>query len=205
VKIFVAGTDTDVGKTVFSAGLVGALRGAYWKPIQAGTLDRSDSMTVARLSGLPASKILTEAYRLTTACSPHRAAELDGLRIDQDHFRLPDADPLIVEGAGGLLVPINRKALLIDLIGRWKLPVVLVARTQVGTINHSLLALEALRCRAIPLVGIAFVGESNSDSEATICEFGEVKRLGRLPMVDPLDRETLERAFAANFDLSDFQ
>ena len=205
MKLFVTGTDTDVGKTIFSAALSGALNATYWKPIQAGTLDQSDSSTVRNLSGLPAEQVLGEAYRLSTPCSPHRAAEIDGLEIDPDSLRLPDADPLVVEGAGGLLVPVTRKVLVIDLVSEWHLPVVLVARTNLGTINHSLLSIEALKSRKIALLGIAFVGGSNPDSEAVICEFSGTKHLGRLPIVDPLDRSTLREAFTENFSLGDFR
>ena len=205
MKLFVTGTDTDVGKTIFSAALSGALKANYWKPIQAGTLENSDSDTILRLSGNPPATILPEAYRLNTACSPHRAAELDSIEIDTGKLQLPDIDPLVVEGAGGLLVPVTRKLLLIDIVARWQLPVVLVARTALGTINHSLLSIEALRSRNIPLLGIAFVGEPNPDSEEVICTFGQAKRLGRLPMLDPLDRSSLAQAFAANFKLEDFR
>ena len=205
MKLFVTGTDTDVGKTIFSAALAGALNATYWKAIQAGTLDRSDSNTVRNLSGLPSEQILGEGYRLTTPCSPHRAAEIDGLEIDPERLRLPDADPLVVEGAGGLLVPVTRKKLVIDLVSAWHLPVVLVARTTLGTINHSLLSIEALNSRKIALLGIAFVGEANPDSEGVICQFSGAKRLGRLPNIDPLDRSTLSQAFAENFSPGDFR
>lgn len=205
MKIFVTGTDTDVGKTIFSAALAGALGATYWKPIQAGTLDQSDSDTVRKLSGLSPHKILGEGYRLKTPCSPHRAAELDSIEIDGDGLALPPADPLVVEGAGGLLVPITRETLVIDLIASWQLPVVLVARTSLGTINHSLLSIEALRSRKVAILGIAFVGEKSPDSEGVICALSGVKRLGRLPIVELLDRETLGRAFAANFRLEDFR
>lgn len=203
--MFVTGTDTDVGKTIFSAALCGALGATYWKAIQAGTLDHSDSDTVRALSGLPPQKILPEAYRLTTPCSPHRAAELDSVRIAVQQLRPPTADPLVIEGAGGLMVPLTGQTLLIDLIARWKMPVIVVARTLLGTINHSLLSLEALRTRSIPVLGIAFVGEPNPNSEGTICNFSGAKPLGRLPFVAPLDRAKLASAFASNFDLRDFQ
>ncbi|HEX8937633.1 MAG TPA: dethiobiotin synthase [Sphingomicrobium sp.] len=205
MKIFVTGTDTDVGKTVFSAALVAALEASYWKPIQAGALEQTDSDTVRKLAGLPPPKVFAEGYRLTTPCSPHRAAELDCVQIDPDGLGLPDADPLIVEGAGGLLVPISREMLVIDLVASWQLPVVLVARTSLGTINHSLLSIEALRSRKIPILGIAFVGEASPDSEEVICALGDVKRLGRLPILEPLDSAALGRAFAANFRLEDFR
>ena len=203
--IVVTGTDTDVGKTVFAAALAGALDGHYWKPVQAGLDDGSDSANVAALSGLTAAHILPETYRLTTPCSPHRAAEIDGVTIDPDRLIPPQVEgPLVIEGAGGVLVPVTRELLYADLFARWRLPVVLVARTALGTINHSLLSIEALRSRGIAILGVAFVGDAVPDSEATIIAMGGVTRLGRLPYLDPLDRETLADAFAANFSLADF-
>lgn len=204
--IVVTGTDTDIGKTVFAAALAGALGAHYWKPVQAGLDDGSDRERAARLSGLPADKLLPEAYRLVTPCSPHRAAEIDGVTIDPDCLALPRVDgPLVVEGAGGALVPVTRDLLFADLFARWAAPVVLVARTALGTINHSLLSIEALKRRGVSLVGIAFVGDCVEDTEATITAIGGVKRLGRLPLLDPLDRDKLAAAFAENFDLGDFR
>ncbi|HSR00755.1 MAG TPA: dethiobiotin synthase [Sphingomicrobium sp.] len=205
MKLFISGTDTDVGKTTFAAALSGALQASYWKPIQAGGLDRSDSDLVRELSGLPPYKVCGEGYRLRTPCSPHRAAELDGVTIDVDGLKLPECDPLVVEGAGGLLVPLTRDILIIDLIARWNLPTVLVARTSLGTINHSLMSVAALRSRNIPLIGIAFVGHPYPDSEDIICTLSAAKRLGRLPFIDPLDRANLQRAFSDNFCLDDFR
>ncbi len=205
MRIFVSGTDTDVGKTIVCAALTDALRATYWKPIQAGGLEQTDSDTVRKMSGVPSDRIEQEAYRLKTPCSPHRSAELDGLTIDWASLSPPDVDPLIVEGAGGLMVPVTREILIIDLIARWKLPVVLVSRTSLGTINHSLLSIQALRAWKIPLLGIAFVGDSNRDSEQTICDFGQTKRLGRLPRLNPLNEESLRSAFHANFSLEDFR
>ena len=203
--IVVTGTDTDVGKTVFAAALVSALRAKYWKPIQAGLVDGSDSQRVTELAGLPSDAILPEAYRLTTPCSPHRAAEIDGVTIDPSLLVLPTCgDQLVVEGAGGALVPITRSLLYADLFVLWQAPVVVVARTTLGTINHSLLTLEALHRRSVPILGIAFVGDPHEDSEATIAELGEVRRLGRLPLLSTLSRETVAEAFSANFDLKDF-
>ncbi|MDT8760148.1 dethiobiotin synthase [Sphingomonas psychrotolerans] len=203
--IIVTGTDTGVGKTVFAAALAGALGAAYWKPIQAGLDDGADSATVAALSGLAPERILPEAWRLRTPCSPHRAAELDGVTIDPDKLAVPPCDtPLVIEGAGGVLVPVTRTLLYADLFARWQLPVVLVARTALGTINHSLLSIEALRARGIALLGIAFVGDAKEDSEATIAAIGGVRRLGRLPHLDPLNRETLAQAFASGFRAADF-
>lgn len=203
--IVVTGTDTGVGKTVFAAGLAAALSALYWKPIQAGLEDGSDSGTIARL-GVPPNHILREAYRLATPCSPHRAAELDGLSIDPARLALPvSKTALVVEGAGGVLVPITRNLLFADQFARWGKPVVLVARTGLGTINHSLCSIEALRARGVPILGIAFVGEPVEDSEATIAAIGQVRRLGRLPFLPNLDSGTLAQAFAAAFNLADFQ
>lgn len=203
--LVVTGTDTGIGKTIFAAALVGALDGYYWKPVQAGLEDGSDTETVASLSGLPPERILPEAYRLTTPCSPHRAAALDGVAIDPTRLVPPPYDrPLVIEGAGGANVPITRDLLFSDLFARWKLPVVIVARTALGTINHSLLTIEALRARNVPILGIAFVGDANEDSEATIAAMGKVKRLGRLPVLDPLEPAMLASAFAENFRVEDF-
>lgn len=201
----VTGTDTGIGKTVFAAALTGALDGHYWKPVQAGLDDGDDSARVALLSGVAADRILPEAYRLNTPCSPHRAAEIDGVTIDPDRLTPPVMErPLVIEGAGGVLVPVTRELLYADVFACWRLPVVLVARTGLGTINHSLLSIEALRSRGVTILGVAFVGDAVEDSEATIAAIGRVKRLGRLPHLDPLNRDTLARAFADSFDRADF-
>lgn len=197
----VTGTDTDAGKTVFAAGLAGYLGGWYWKPVQAGLEDGSDSERAAALSGLPRERILPEAWRLTTPCSPHRAAEIDGVVIEPDRLTLPEQRPLVVEGAGGALVPLTREVLFADLFARWGLPAIVVARTSLGTINHSLLTIEALRARGVPIHGVAFVGDSVEDSEATICAIGRVRRLGRLPWLDSLDAASLRTAFAVGITL----
>jgi dethiobiotin synthetase len=197
----VTGTDTDAGKTVFAAGLAGHLGGWYWKPVQAGLEDGSDSERAAALSGLPRERILPEAWRLTTPCSPHRAAEIDGVVIEPDRLTLPEQRPLVVEGAGGALVPLTREVLFADLFARWGLPAIVVARTSLGTINHSLLTIEALRARGVPIHGVAFVGDPVEDSEATICAIGRVRRLGRLPWLDSLDAASLRTAFAVGITL----
>ena len=203
--IVISGTDTDVGKTVFAAALTAALGASYWKPIQAGMEAGGDSATVAALGGIPDDRIIPEAYRLATPCSPDRAAALDGIAVDPDRLVIPDVSgPLVIEGAGGLLVPIVDDFLFIDLFKRWKQPVVLVARTTLGTINHSLLSIEALHRRKITIKGIAFVGDSVEHSEATIARVGGVRHLGRLPFLPALNGSTLAEAFAANFDVGDF-
>lgn len=205
--LIVTGTDTGVGKTVFSAALTGALGARYWKPVQAGPdeYEGTDALRVARLAGIAADRVHPEFYHLATPCSPHRAAEIDGVVIDRTRLTLPAGDgPLVVEGAGGALVPLTRDWLYADQFAVWGAPVVVVARTALGTINHSLLTIEALRRRGVAVLGIAFVGDPVEDSEATICAMGEVKRLGRLPMLPDLNAQTLAAAFAANFRVEDF-
>lgn len=198
--IVIAGTGTDVGKTVFSAALAQALEAAYWKPIQAGLSGETDSKTVARLAGLSPDRVLAEAYCLNTPASPHYAAECDGITIDVSRLLPPlTTRPLIIEAAGGLMVPLTRNTLQIDVIASWKAPVILVAATRLGTINHSLLSIEALKARKIPILGIAFSGDENADSERTIAEMGGVTRLGRLPHLNPLTPQSLHTAFGENF------
>jgi dethiobiotin synthetase len=206
-SIVVAGTDTEIGKTVFCAGLADMLGADYWKPIQSGLEGETDSEVVARLGGLPRERILPERYRLRTPASPHHAAAIDGVRIAADSLDVPDMSGrrrLVIEGSGGLMVPLDRTTLYIDVFARWRVPVVLCARTALGTINHSLLSIEALQLRGIEILGIAFIGDGNSESERSICEIGQVRRLGRLPRLSPLTRDTLRASFAASFESGDF-
>jgi dethiobiotin synthetase len=206
-RIVVAGTDTEIGKTVFSAGLAALLGANYWKPIQAGLEGETDSQLVARLGGLSADRIVPERYSLKTPASPHQAAAIDGVRIAMDSLDVPDTGgrTLVIEGSGGLLVPLDDTSLYIDVFARWRLPVVLCARTALGTINHSLLSIEALRHRHLDIIGIAFIGDGNAESERIICEIGRVRRLGRLPRLSPLTESTLRTAFAASFSPGDFK
>jgi len=205
-RLVVTGTDTEIGKTVFAAGLADMLGASYWKPIQSGLEGETDSQIVARLGGLSRDRILPERYRLKTPASPHHAAAVDRIRIDVTAFDVPDtgAGRLVIEGAGGLMVPLDQSTLYIDVFARWRIPIVLCARTSLGTINHSLLSIEALRRRDIEPLGIAFIGEENLESERAICEIGRVQRLGRLPRLAPLNRSTLHEAFAASFKPADF-
>ena len=206
-RIVVAGTDTEIGKTVFSAGLAAVLGANYWKPIQAGLEGETDSQLVARLGGLSDNRIVLERYRLETPASPHQAAAIDGVRIAAESLDVPDCGgrPLVIEGSGGLLVPLDDTTLYIDVFARWRLPVVLCARTALGTINHSLLSIEALRHRNLDILGIAFIGDGNPESERIICEIGRVRRLGRLPQLSPLTRSTLRAAIEASFNPDDFK
>jgi dethiobiotin synthetase len=200
LRIVVTGTDTDIGKTVFAAGLTGLLEGVYWKPVQAGLEGETDTETVRRLTGLDGSHFLEEAWRLNLPASPHLAAERDGIEIDSGSLRIPSLNrPLIIEGAGGLMVPLNRRELYIDVFARWGAPVILCARTALGTLNHTLLSLEALARRAIPVLGIALIGAPHADNEFTLAGMGGVRVLGRLPMLDPLTPASLRAAFRTAF------
>lgn len=194
--IVVTGTDTGIGKTVFSAVLTLTLQASYWKPVQAGLDEETDSETVARLTGRPT---LPEAWRLRTPASPHLAARLD--RVEIGSLELPEVKgPLVIEGAGGALVPLNGNRLYADQMADWGAPVIVVARTTLGTINHSLLTIEALRARGVPLVGIAFVGDEVADSQDTICRIAELPSLGRLPVMSDLTTQGLRDA-ARRLDL----
>jgi dethiobiotin synthetase len=204
-QIVVTGTDTGIGKTVFSAALAGALDGYYWKPVQSGLEEETDSQAVHRLSGLAAERILPERYRLTTPASPHLAAAIDGVAIDPERLQLPlTPAPLVVEGAGGLMVPLTRELTFIDVFARWRAPLVLCARTTLGTINHTLLSIEAIRARDIPLLGIAFIGDEQADSEQIVTAMARARRLGRLPLLPLLTADSLRTAFAAHFHAKDF-
>ena len=206
--LVVTGTDTGIGKTVVSAMLTLALEAVYWKPVQSGAAAGTDAATVAAITGLGPERFVLERYLLTQPLSPHRAAEHDGVEIDLHSLvlpgRTPDGRPLIVEGAGGLMVPLTRRTLYIDIFQRWGVPTVLCARTALGTINHALLSIEALRARGIPILGIVFVGDEMPDTEQIICDFAQVKRLGRLPLLPRLTPVTLVEAFDTEFRRQDF-
>lgn len=205
-RIVVTGTDTGIGKTVFCAGLAHLLGANYWKPVQAGLEGETDAEAVARLGSLSADRILPERYRLRTPASPHSAAEADGIRIDVDSLHVPDTGQrgLVIEGAGGLMVPLTSGTLYIDIFERWGLPVVLCASTELGTINHSLLSIEALRKRQIRILGVAFIGKRSPESESAICEIGRIRWLGRLPWIVPLAADTLQAVFKNSFVRTDF-
>ena len=201
----IVGADTNVGKTVFAAALADALGAHYWKPVQAGLTPETDSQTVARLGGLSLDRIVPEAWRLPTPASPHIAARAAGVKIDVAALHPPrSVAHMIIETAGGVMVPLTEDFLTIDLLARWRLPAILVARTGLGTINHSLLTLEALRRRDIAVQGVAFVGDEDAAVQQSIATIGGVRQLGRLPRLDPLNREALRAAFAAHFSMQDF-
>lgn len=200
MRFVVTGTDTNIGKTIFCAGLCGLLSTPYWKPVQAGLDGQTDSEVVAELAGVP---VVPEAYRMKLAASPHQAAAEEEVKIDPDVLNPPDG-PLVIEGAGGLMVPLTQGTLFIDVFARWRIPLVLCARTRLGTINHTLLSIEAIRARDIPLAGVAFIGDANEESESIIAQIGKVKRLGRLPVIEPLTAGRLAGVFSKTFERQDF-
>ena len=198
----VTGTDTGIGKTLFSAGLTARLGATYWKPVQSGLEEETDSQIVARLTG---AFCHPEAYRLRLPASPHLSAAAEGVQIDTAALTPPPVRPLVVEGAGGLMVPLTEQTTFLEVFARWQMPVILCARTALGTINHSLLSIAALRARDVPLHGVVFIGPEAPEVEATICRMGEARRLGRLPILPSLKPGSLRAAFDACFPTDRFQ
>ncbi|WP_454702498.1 dethiobiotin synthase [Agrobacterium burrii] len=205
LRFVISGTDTGIGKTVFAAALTHALQASYWKPVQSGLEEETDSDTVERLGGAPRTRILPEAYRLKIPASPHLSARLDSVTIDPTLLQPPETKgPLVIEGAGGLLVPLTDRLLFADIFARWQIPLILCARTALGTINHTLLSLEALRLRAIPVHGLVFIGDEHAENERIITDIGGVRALGRLPRLSQMTAGALHQAFAQQFNLADF-
>jgi len=201
----VTGTDTGIGKTTVAAMLVLALDAVYWKPIQSGTEEGTDRQRVQALTQLPDDRLLPERYVLSQPLSAHRAAELDGIEIKAEALVLPAFDrTLVIEGAGGLMVPVTRNKLQIDVFADWSLPIILCARTALGTINHTLLSLEALRGRHMRLHGLIFVGDDNPDNMRTIADFSGARILGHVPRLDRIGRAALLDVFARGFRREDF-
>lgn len=191
MSFFVTGTDTDVGKTVAASWLMLHLGADYWKPVQAG-LDETDRCTVQQITGFDDTRFHACSYELTQPLSPHESAKRDGVEIDMQKFQLPLTDkPLIVEGAGGLMVPLNKNNLVIDLIVELKLPIILVCRSGLGTINHTLLSLEAIRQRSLPLAGIIINGEKSPHNRQALEEYGHAPIIAEIDYCDVLSRETL--------------
>ena len=196
--LVICGTDTDVGKTVVSSLVVQGLGATYWKPVQSGLEGGGDSGRLQALLQLPAERLLPEAYRLQTPVSPHWAAELEGITIDPARLALPAvAGALVVETAGGLLVPLRRDWLQIDQLATWGLPVLLVARSGLGTLNHTLLSVEALRQRSIPLLGLVLNGPLHPDNPTTLAALAQAPVLAQLPPLEPLTASGLAAQWQA--------
>ena len=189
--LFISGIGTEIGKTIASAVLVEKLQADYWKPVQSGELENSDSMLVERLISNRKTIIHPEAYRLTQPFSPHKSAALDGITIDLDNIHLPKTDnQLIIEGAGGLMVPLNEKDLIVDLIKKFDAEVILVSKNYLGSINHTLLSVELLKKRSIPIRKLIFCGESNPSSEDAIYSQTGLDIL-RIPFFNVLNKEKI--------------
>lgn len=196
-ELFVTGTDTMVGKTFISSILCAGLKASYWKPIQSGLDTETDTAFVQRTSGLPASHFFQEGYSLNEPLSPHASARIDGVQIELSSFRLPayKTEHLIVEGAGGLMVPINDKHLVLDIIKQLQLPVLIVAHNRLGTINHTLLTVEKLRANGVTIFGIVLNGPKNEVNREAIEHYGKVQVLAELEPVEDLTPSGMATVF----------
>ena len=194
-KYFITGIGTGIGKTVVSAILTEKLQADYWKPIQSGDLDISDSLFVGNLISNPDTVIHPEKYRLGQPLSPHLSARLDGIKIDLDEIIVPDTKrDLIIEGAGGLMVPLNDDELILDLIRRLKVRVIVVSQNYLGSINHTLLTLQMLKMHNVELAGLVFNGAANSESERYIQTYSGIKIIGRIPSMNIIDKDSIKQA-----------
>ncbi|WP_041391226.1 dethiobiotin synthase [Prochlorococcus marinus] len=191
-QLIICGTGTDVGKTVVSSLFVQGLNAMYWKPIQSGIEDGGDTSSICKLLNLPKERCLKEAYKFNAAVSPHWAAEKENQTIDPRQLTLPSiTSPLIIETAGGLMVPLNRQLLQIDQLKSWGLPIVLVAKSGLGTLNHTLLSIEALNKRRIPIIGLVLNGSLHQDNPKTLKGFGGVPIIAELPHFNKLSAHLL--------------
>ena len=193
--LFITGIGTGIGKTIVSAVLTEKLKSDYWKPIQSGDLDDSDTLKVKGLVSNPTSVFHTEAYRLTQPYSPHKSAAIDGITIDLNKIIAPETNNnLLIEGAGGLMVPLNDDYLMIDLIKQLDVEVVLVSQNYLGSINHTLLSVAILKQYDIKIVGIIFNGKTDENSESYILNYTGLKLLGHLPEFETVDKDTIIKA-----------
>ncbi len=202
-RFFVTGIGTGIGKTLVSAILVEKLQADYWKPVQSGDLDNSDTDRVKSLVTNKTSIFHPEAYRLNQPFSPHKSAELDGIRINLNEIVLPEtSNNLIIEGAGGLMVPLNERALIVDLIEKLDAGVILVSRNYLGSINHTLLAIELLKKRKIVIKALVFNGTPDPYSEDFITQHSRINRILRVPEIAEPDKKVIfEIAAKFAFDL----
>lgn len=196
---FVTGTDTGVGKTFVSALLMAGLANArYWKPVQSGTIEGCDTSWIKAATGLPADRFFPETYRLKAPVSPHLAASMEGVSISLKNFVLPPVHEnghLVVEGAGGILVPLNKQALMADLIAKLDLPALIVARSGLGTINHTLLTLSEFGRRKIEILGVVMNGPMNPENKKAVEHYGGVRVLAQIPHVEEVSFSTLQGLF----------
>lgn len=201
--IWITGTDTDVGKTVISSLLATGLRCDYWKPVQCGDLTNTDTQKVMRSSGLDSAYFHPERYRFGSPVSPHLAAKLENKQIRLSDFSLPTqsdsgSDTLIIEGAGGLLVPLNDKDFMVDLMASLGGSVILVSSSRVGTINHTLMSLNVLRSKGISPEGVVLNGHLNEENARAISFYGRVPVLAQIPFIDSLTPASLHQVWAGS-------
>lgn len=199
-KIFVTGIGTDIGKTVVSAVLVEALKADYWKPVQTGSFFSRDTVEVKRIISNTKSQFHPESYSLKQPMSPHAAAELEGVEIHMDQINLPEtSNHLVIEGAGGLMVPLNRHHFMIDLIQKFDAEVVLVVKNYLGSINHTLLSIDVLKSRGLKIMGIIINEEPHELSENIILQYSGLKLLGRIEKEGMIKKEVIEK-YAKGFE-----
>ncbi len=203
-RIFVAGTGTGVGKTMVSAILAAGLSARYWKPVQSGLLEKTDTAWVREMTGLPSTHFFPETYRFRFPLSPHVAAAKDGICIDLESMVLPQipGGHLIVEGAGGIMVPLNEHHLMLDLMKKLQLPILLVAKSGLGTINHTLLSLAMLKNHGLPVLGVVMNGPRNSDNRKAIEHYGNTAVCAEIEPLERIDGATLKDAFRRCFGTS---
>ncbi len=191
--LIVCGTDTDVGKTVASALLVQGLDATYWKPVQSGLDGGGDLGRICKILNLPQERWCHEAYKFVAPVSPHWAAEKENRLINPKKLQIPKIKgPLVIETAGGVLVPLNREWLQVDQLKEWQLPIILVARSGLGTLNHTLLSLEALRQRKLPVLGLILNGPTHQDNPKTLEQLGNVPVIAQLPHLPKLTAQALK-------------
>lgn len=196
-----------MGKTVLSALLVAALDGIYWKPVQSGARDGTDRQAVIGWAELPEERTLPESYCFDPAVSPHLAASLCGARIELDRIQIsqrPKSRPIIAEGAGGIMVPLNETDTILDLIHKLNFPAIVASRTSLGTINHTLLTVQAIRQAGAPLLGVVMIGEENVENRRAIEWYGKVRVIGHVPVLPSICRSALVKVFDCSFDKSCF-
>ena len=190
--IFITGNGTDIGKTIISAIITEHLEADYWKPVQSGELDNTDTMKVKSLVSNSKTIFHPEQFKLVQPLSPHASAEIDGVEIELEDFKLPSTtNHLVIEGAGGLMVPLNNRILIADLITHFKSSVIVVSRNYLGSINHTLLTIQELRSRNIPIIGIVFNGEHNPQTENFILQYTQLPLLFRVEMEEQIDKQTI--------------
>ena len=193
-KLVICGTDTDVGKTIVSALLVQGLQSTYWKPIQSGVTGGTDTDHIRKILSLPSERIIPEVYKFQAPVSPHWAAEKESSCILIEKLNLPSSLPekIVIETAGGLMVPLTRNFLQLEQLEIWRLPIVLVARSGLGTINHTLLSIEALKNRKIPILGVVFNGPVHQDNPKTISDFSNIPVIAELPFLNHLNSKSIQ-------------